>query len=53
MRWLARHAFAAAEQGVPLPHASRRVAVLALLFWWGVVAGGKLLLYTNSVLMVS
>lgn len=53
MRWLARHAFAAAAQGLPLPPASRRVAVLALLFWWGVVAGGKLLLYTNSVLMVS
>lgn len=53
MRWLARHAFAAAAQGLPLPPASRRVAVLALMFWWGVVAGGKLLLYTNTVLMVS
>lgn len=52
-RWLARHTFTAAAQGLPLPPASRRVAWLALLFWWGLVAGGKLLLYTNSVLLVS
>ena len=52
MRWLARHCFTAVAQGLPMPTASRRVAVLALLFWWGVVATGKLLLYSNSVLLV-
>lgn len=53
MRWLSRHSLAAAAAGLPQPPQARRVAALALLAWWGVVAGGKLLLYTYAVLMVS
>lgn len=53
MRWLARHSLTAAAAGLPQPPQARRMAMLALAAWWGVVAGGKLLLYTYSVLMVS
>lgn len=36
-----------------LPEGSRRTAAVALVLWLAVVAGGKLLLYTYSVQMVS
>ena len=52
MRWLARNTLLASAQGLPLPAHSRAVAGVALLLWWGLVAGGKLLLYTNTVLLV-
>jgi hypothetical protein len=53
VRWLSRHAFAAAARDEPLPPRSRSTAVAALLLWLAVVATGKLLLYTYSVLQVS
>lgn len=53
VRRLARHAFAAAARDEPLPPRSRTAAAAALLLWLAVVATGKLLLYTYSVLQVS
>jgi len=53
VRWLSRHAFAAAARDEPLPPNSRGTAAAALALWLAVVATGKLLLYTYSVLQVS
>jgi hypothetical protein len=53
VRRLARHAFAAAARDEALPPRSRATAAAALLLWLAVVATGKLLLYTYSVLQVS
>jgi hypothetical protein len=53
VRRLSRHAFAAAARDEPLPPRSRATAATALALWLAVVATGKLLLYTYSVLQVS
>ena len=53
VRWLARHALAAAAGDEALPPRSRAAAAAALALWLAVVATGKLLLYTYSVLQVS
>jgi hypothetical protein len=49
----ARVWFPAAAKGDPLPRSARWLAAAALALWFGGVAGGKLLLYTNTVLLAS
>jgi len=53
VRRLARTAFPAAARGEATSPASRATAAAALLLWLGGVASGKLLLYTNSMLLTS
>lgn len=50
---LVRHALPVAANGAPLPSGARLQAALALLLLFAGVAGGKLLLYTNTVLLTS
>jgi hypothetical protein len=49
----ARVWFPAAAKGEPLPRSARWLAAAALALWLGGVASGKLLLYTNTVLLAS
>ncbi len=53
--WAVRRLLAAgeADPATAVPRPLRRVAILALLLWWGTVAAGKLLLHTYTVLTVS
>lgn len=53
IREIARRLFPIAASGAPLPDYSRWLGFSAAVLWIGGVAGGKLLLYTYSVLMVS
>ena len=53
VRRLARSAFPAAARGEPASAASRLIAAAALLLWFGGVASGKLLLYTNTMLLTT
>jgi hypothetical protein len=53
VRHMARHAFPAAARGEATSAASRLIAAGALLLWLGGVAGGKLLLYTNTMLLTT
>jgi hypothetical protein len=53
VRRMARTAFPAAARGVPTSAASRLTAAAALVLWLGGVAGGKLLLYTNTILLTT
>jgi hypothetical protein len=50
---LAREAFPAAARGEPTSAQSRWTAAAALALWLGGVASGKLLLYTNTVLLTT
>jgi hypothetical protein len=50
---LSREAFPAAARGEPTSALSRWTAAAALALWLGGVASGKLLLYTNSVLLTT
>jgi len=53
VRRLSRRTFPAAARNEALPPGSRATAIAALLLWLAGVAGGKLLLYTYSVLQVT
>ena len=53
VRRVARQAFPAAARGEAMPVGTRPAAAAALLLWFGAVACGKLLLYTNSILLTS
>jgi hypothetical protein len=53
VRHLARTAFPAAARGEPTSAAARFTAAAALALWLGGVAGGKLLLYTNTMLLTT
>ena len=53
VRSMARTAFAAAAHGEPVPARARWTAAAALALWFGGVACGKLLLYTNSILLTT
>jgi len=50
---LARDVFPAAAEDVPLPRSARPLAAASLALWLGGVACGKLLLYTNSMLLTT
>lgn len=53
VRHVVRQHFPLAARGEPLPHSARWLAAAALALWLGGVAGGKLLLYTNTILLSS
>ena len=53
VRHIARAYFPLASCGEALPRPARWLAALALALWLGGVASGKLLLYTNTVLLAS
>jgi hypothetical protein len=53
VRRLARTAFPAAARDETTSAASRWIAAAALLLWLGGVASGKLLLYTNTMLLTT
>ncbi len=53
VRHIARTVFPLAAQREDVPARARWLGLLALMLWIGGVACGKLLLYTNSVLLVS
>jgi hypothetical protein len=53
VRRMARTAFPAAARGEATSAASRLTAAAALALWLGGVAGGKLLLYTNTMLLTT
>ena len=53
VRRIAREAFPAAARGEPLPGSARWAAVGSLALWLGAIASGKLLLYTNSMLLTT
>jgi hypothetical protein len=53
IRQIARRLFPIAASGAPLPDSARWMGLAAALLWIGGIAGGKLLLYTYSVLTVS
>ena len=50
---MARRYFPAAARDEPLPARARWLGALSLALWLGSVACGKLLLYTNTMLMTS
>ena len=50
---MARNLFPLAGQGEALPGQARWMAAAALALWIGGVACGKLLLYTNSILLTT
>jgi len=52
IRWMARDIFPIAARGEPVPPRARWIAIAAILLWCGGVACGKLLLYTNKMLLV-
>ncbi len=51
--WLGLRAFRLAAAGASVPGRAKVLAAAAIALWIGGVAGGKLLLYTNSVLLTS
>ncbi len=55
--WLVRHiartAFPASARGEPLPRSVRWAAAGSLVLWLGGIASGKLLLYTNTLLLTT
>ncbi len=53
VRHIARTWFPLAAAGSPLPAKARWHGALAALLWLGVVACGKLLLYTNTILLTT
>jgi hypothetical protein len=53
VRQIAREAFPAAARGEPIPAGSRWAAAGSLALWLGGVASGKLLLYTNTMLLTT
>ena len=53
VRQMAREAFPAAARGEAIPARARVMAAAALLLWLGGVAGGKMLLYTNTMLLTT
>jgi uncharacterized membrane protein len=53
VRVMARRLFPATASGEPAPRWGRRLALAALVLWLAVVAAGKLLLHTYTVLLVS
>jgi hypothetical protein len=48
-----REAFPLASRGEPVPPRDRWMAVAAIVLWLAGVAGGKLLLYTNVMLLTT
>jgi hypothetical protein len=50
---LARTAFPLAARDAPLPASAKWLAAAALILWFAGVACGKLLLYTNTMLLLS
>ena len=50
---MARYLFSLAARGEPLPARAKWLGGFALVLWIAGVACGKLLLYTNSILLVS
>jgi hypothetical protein len=53
IREIARRLFPIAASGAPLPDSARWMGLATAVLWIGGIAGGKLLLYTYSVLTVS
>jgi hypothetical protein len=53
VRTIAREAFAAAARGEPVSRRARWAAGGSLALWLGGVASGKLLLYTNTMLLTT
>ena len=53
VRKIAREAFPAAARGEPVPRVTRWAAAGSLALWLGGVASGKLLLYTNTMLLTT
>ena len=53
VRHIARRQFPRTARGEALPRSARWLAAAALALWLGGVASGKLLLYTNTVLLAS
>ena len=53
VRRIAREVFPAAARGNPLPRHARLLAAGSLTLWLAGVACGKLLLYTNTMLMTT
>lgn len=53
VRLLRRDAFAAAARGDPAPGGARMAAAASLALWFGAIACGKLLLYTNHLLFAA
>lgn len=53
VRTIARTAFPAAARGEAVPPGARWTAAASLLLWLGGVASGKLLLYTNTMLLTT
>jgi hypothetical protein len=53
VRKIAREAFPAAARGEPAPRSARWSAAGSLALWLGGVASGKLLLYTNTMLLTT
>ena len=53
VRKIAREAFPAAARGEPVPRSTRWAAAGSLALWLGGVASGKLLLYTNTMLLTT
>lgn len=53
VRQIARDAFPLAGAGLPVPAKVRWLAALALALWFAGVASGKLLLYTNHILLTT
>jgi len=53
VRQMARGAFPRAARGEAIPARARVMAAAALLLWLGGVAGGKMLLYTNTMLLTT
>lgn len=51
--WLGLKAFRIAKAHEPTPGSAKALAAAAIVLWIGGVAGGKLLLYTNSILLTS
>lgn len=51
--WLGLKAYRAARTSQPTPSAAKAMAAGAVVLWIGGVACGKLLLYTNSILLTS
>jgi hypothetical protein len=53
VRAIVRTAFPAAARGEPVPRSARWAAAGSLALWLGGVASGKLLLYTNTLLLTT
>ena len=53
VRQIGREAFPLAAQGVPVSTRARAMAAGSLALWLGGVASGKLLLYTNTMLLTT